>query len=70
MHRAEELIDGFAEQEAADPEEVLDTLVDFIVNNDLAERVVKVLCGWIDEERFGEELTEFLQRKGVGVEGN
>ena len=70
MLSANDLIGEFAEQEVADPEEVLNTLVEFSVEYGLAEDAVAALGAWIDEEQLSQELTMFMQQKGVGVEGD
>ena len=68
MPSAEELINAFAQQESAETQETLATLVEFIEESGLVENAISALCEWIDDEELAEELATFVQQKGVSVD--
>mgnify|MGYP006908366190 CR=1 FL=1 len=68
MNDARELMHLLAEQEDLDTDGMLEVLVAFYRDSDLVAEAMKVLCDWMDEEGFAEELTNWMQGRGVNVQ--
>ena len=68
MNESRELIRLLAEEENLDTDGTLEALVGFFRDSDLAAETIAVLSDWMERENLSEELTAWMQGRGLIVQ--